>query len=226
MAGQAKGKQPTLTASEARAFYDRFGKKQDSQGFYEDPALADLIAHAGFQVSRKIFEFGCGTGKFAERLLAEYLPSSATYSGCDASSTMVELAVQRLKGYAERAQVVQSDGTVRFPLPDDSVDHVVSTYVFDLLSGEDINMAFAEAHRVLASKGKLCLASLTNGITISSRLVTFIWSKLFHMRASLVGGCRPILLEQYVDARRWRLEYRNILTPFGVPSEIVILVRR
>jgi ubiquinone/menaquinone biosynthesis C-methylase UbiE len=225
MAGQTKGKQSTLTASEARAFYDKFGKKQDSQGFYEDPALEELIAHAGFQDSRKIFEFGCGTGKFAERLLAEYLPSSATYLGCDASSTMVELAVQRLKGYAERAQVVQSDGTVHFPLDDDSVDHVVSTYVLDLLPGEDIKMVFDEAHRVLTPEGKLCLASLTKGTTLPSRLVIFIWSTLFHMRASLVGGCRPILLEQYVDSRRWRMEYRNILTPFGVPSEVVILVK-
>jgi len=37
-----------LTSSEARAYYDKFGKKQDTQGFYEDPALDDLIAHAGF----------------------------------------------------------------------------------------------------------------------------------------------------------------------------------
>jgi ubiquinone/menaquinone biosynthesis C-methylase UbiE len=115
---------------------------------------------------------------------------------------------------------------VHFPLPDDSVDHVVSTYVLDLLSDEDIEMVFAEAHRVLTSEGKLCLASLTKGVTVSSRLVTFIWLKIFHLRASLVGGCRPIRLEPYMDARHWRLEYRNILTPFGVPSEVVILVKR
>jgi ubiquinone/menaquinone biosynthesis C-methylase UbiE len=220
------GKKSTLTASEAQAFYDKFGKKQDSQGFYEDPALEDLIAHAGFQVSHKIFEFGCGTGKFAERLLAEYLPSSATYLGCDVSSTMVELAGQRLRDYAERAKVVQSNGTVHFPIPDDSVDHVVSTYVLDLLSEENIKMVFAEAHRVLTAEGKLCLASLTKGTTILSRLVTSIWSTIFRMRASLVGGCRPIRLEPYVDTQRWRMEYRNILTPFGVPSEVVILVKK
>lgn len=220
------GKKSTLTASEARKFYDRFGRKQDSQGFYEDPAVEDLIAHAGFQGSRKIFEFGCGTGKFAERLLAEYLPSSATYLGCDVSSTMVDLAVQRLRGYAERARVVQSDGIVHFPLDDDSVDHVVSTYVLDLLSDEDIKVVFAEAHRVLTSEGRLCLAGLTRGITIPSRMVSFIWLKVFRMRALLVGGCRPIRLEPFIDTRRWRLEYRNVLTPFGVPSEVVILVKR
>ena len=62
-------KQTTLTPSEARTFYDKFGEKQDTQGFYENPALEDLIVHADFQHAQKVFEFGCGTGKFAERLL-------------------------------------------------------------------------------------------------------------------------------------------------------------
>jgi hypothetical protein len=35
-----------LTRSQAQRFYDRFGKKQDAQAFYEDAALDDLIAHA------------------------------------------------------------------------------------------------------------------------------------------------------------------------------------
>ena len=83
-----------LTVSEAQAYYNRFGKKQDSQGFYEDPVLDDLIAHASFQEAQRVFEFGCGTGKFAARLLAEYLPASATYLGCDVSPVMIGLAAQ------------------------------------------------------------------------------------------------------------------------------------
>src|SRR5215470_1867027 len=39
----------TLTTSEARAFYDSFGAKQDMQAFYEDRALGPLIAHSDFQ---------------------------------------------------------------------------------------------------------------------------------------------------------------------------------
>ena len=221
-----RGKQLTLTPSEARAFYDKFGKKQDAQGFYEDSALEDLTAHAGFQVSRRIFEFGCGTGKFAERLLAEYMSSSATYFGCDVSSTMIDLATQRLRHYADRANVARSDGTVNFPIQDESVDHVVSNYVLDLLSEKDIKMVFTEAHRVLTFGGRLCVVSLTKGVTVSSRLVSSIWATVFHMRASLVGGCRPIHLEPFVDSRCWRLEYRNVPTPFGVPSEVIVLVKK
>ena len=35
---------PTLTTSEAKRLYDRFGAKQDKQDFYEAPAIAFLLA--------------------------------------------------------------------------------------------------------------------------------------------------------------------------------------
>ncbi len=128
----------TLKPPEAKIFYDQFGAKQDTQSFYEDPALDDLIAHAHFDEAEHIFEFGCGTGRFAARLLKEYLPATAGYQGVDLSPTMVKLAKERLSPYTARAQVSQSAGSVTFPLPDHSVDRVLSTYVLDLLPDMDI----------------------------------------------------------------------------------------
>jgi predicted TPR repeat methyltransferase len=60
-------KHTTLIASEVEAYSNRFGKNLDSRGSYEDPALNEVIAHASFQNAERIFEFGCETGKFAER---------------------------------------------------------------------------------------------------------------------------------------------------------------
>jgi ubiquinone/menaquinone biosynthesis C-methylase UbiE len=62
-----------LKPSEAKAFYDRFGKKQDDQSFYEDLATDDLIAHARLGEAEKVLEFGCGTGRFAYRILEPIL---------------------------------------------------------------------------------------------------------------------------------------------------------
>jgi ubiquinone/menaquinone biosynthesis C-methylase UbiE len=219
-------KQTVLNASEAQAYYDHFGRKQDSQGFYEDPALDELIAHADFQSAEALFEFGCGTGKFAMRLLEEYLSSSATYSGCDISPVMVNLAKQRITSYADRASVVRSDGAVHFQLSDQSVDYVVSNYVLDLLSEDDARLLFTEAHRVLKPGGKVCLVSLTKGSTLPSKIVSSVWKGVFRLRPSLVGGCRPIIFEPYVDQECWLYEYRNVVTAFGVPSEVLILTRR
>jgi SAM-dependent methyltransferase len=216
-------KRSALTAAEARRFYDRFGAKEDSQGFYGNPALDDLLAHAGFESARAVFEFGCGTGKLAARLLGEFLPPSATYLGSDVSPVMVALAERRLKRYGARARVVQTDGSARFPIPDRSVDRVVSTYVLDLLSEEDTRVVFAEARRALAPDGRLCLASLTAGKTGFSRVVTYLWTALFRASPSLIGGCRPVILERYLDRERWRVEHKKVVAPFGVPSEVLVL---
>ncbi len=211
-----------LTREQARKFYDRFGKKQDSQAIYEDAALADLVAHAAFDQAHSVFELGCGTGRFAFGLLAEQLPAAATYRGIDLSRTMVGLASQRLTPYAERATVTQTDGDMHFPLPPAAVDRVVSTYVLDLLSETDIRLAIAEARRVLAPGGKLCLVSLTQGQGLGERLVTGLWSALFRLHGGLVGGCRPIRLEPFLERRLWVVEYRNLVSRFGVPSEVLI----
>ena len=216
-------RQSVLSSTEVQAYYDHFGSKQDSQGFYEDPAVDDLINHSDFEEAQRVLELGCGTGKLAARLLAQQLPASATYLGYDLSPTMVGLATHRLKGYGERARVAHSDANLKFPLPDHSVDRVVCCYVLDLLSEDDIRRFFAEAYRVLDPAGRLCLASLTHGVTLASRMVSSLWMTVFRLRPSLVGGCRPIRLDPYVDSERWQVEHRRVLTPFGVPSEVLVL---
>ena len=65
---------PVLTHDEARRVYDRIGAGQDSQAFYEDRATRLLIRHGAFERARSVLEFGCGTGRFAARLLARHLP--------------------------------------------------------------------------------------------------------------------------------------------------------
>jgi ubiquinone/menaquinone biosynthesis C-methylase UbiE len=211
-----------LKPSQAKSFYDRFGKKQDKQSFYENPALVDLSAHASFSEARKVFEFGCGTGRFAASLLSEHLPAEATYVGSDLSRTMVDLATERLAIYRERARVVQSDGTVLLHVPDYSVDRVISTYVLDLLSEADIEKFFLEAYRILNVGGKVCLVGLTKGSTLLSHLVVAMWTIVFRVQASLVGGCRPISLEQYINPNLWEMEYQNVVIAYGVPSEVLV----
>jgi ubiquinone/menaquinone biosynthesis C-methylase UbiE len=212
-----------LSPSAAQAYYDRFGKKQDSQSFYEDPALNDLVAHASFQDSRCVFEFGCGTGKFAGRILEKFMLPSASYFGCDISPVMIGLAKRRLEIYGERVQVVLSDGAVRFPLPEHSVDRVVSSYVLDLLSEADIERFFSESHRVMMPGGKICIASLTRGVNVPSRIVSSLWMSVFRLSPALVGGCRPIHVDDFVNPKEWQVVHRRVVTPFGVPSEVLIL---
>jgi ubiquinone/menaquinone biosynthesis C-methylase UbiE len=215
-----------LTQSEARAFYDRFGARQDTQAFYEDPATEALIAHAAFSEARVVFECGCGTGRFAAELLSKHLASAATYVGTELSSTMLELARERLEPYGERVRLEHAAGKLQFPVADQSVDRVVANYVLDLLSDADIRQVVAEARRILRPGGKLCLVSLTHGVSVTSRLVIALWSAAFRLKPSLVGGCRPIELVDYLDRDIWSIDHRQVVTPYGVSSEVLVAGRR
>ena len=89
--------QATLSHAAARALYDRIGRWQDTQRFYEDYATADVIAHADLRHARSVFEFGVGTGRIAERLLRDELPATARYRGIDISATMVALPTDSIR---------------------------------------------------------------------------------------------------------------------------------
>jgi hypothetical protein len=57
-----------LSHEQAKRFYDHMGAKQDTQWFYERPALADLVANLELAGAEMLIEFGCGTGRFVEEL--------------------------------------------------------------------------------------------------------------------------------------------------------------
>jgi len=100
----------TLAPDQARRVYDRIGSLQDSQAFYEDRATDLLVEYGEFASARRVFEFGCGTGRFAARLLAQELPFEAAYDAVDLSPNMVRLAKERLAPFAPRVRVEVSDG--------------------------------------------------------------------------------------------------------------------
>ncbi len=215
-----------LTHEQARAFYDRLGARQDSQRFYEDAATRELVRHAGFETARAVVEFGCGTGRFAEGLLAERLPAATSYLALDVSTTMVGLARERLGRFGPRVEVRQTDGSPRIDAAPGTFDRFVSNYVLDLLAEPEIHALLAEAHRVLAPQGLLALASLGHGTGPVTRLVERAWTGLHRVRPAWLGGCRPIDLRAFVDAPRWAERHRSVVCRFGLCSEVLVAERR
>jgi SAM-dependent methyltransferase len=210
-----------LSHDEARDFYDRFGRKQDLQRFYEDPAIDALLRQADFETAHAVVELGCGTGRLAARLLRERLPADATYVGFDISQTMVELARSRVEPWADRAKVQRTAGAPTLPVSDGVCDRFLSTYVLDLLGEEELRGTLSEARRLLAPGGLLCLASLTYGETIRSRLVSGVWTAIHSVSPRLVGGCRPLHLEAYTGSD-WRILHREVVCAFGICTEVLI----
>lgn len=213
---------PVLRTEQAKAYYDWFGAKQDSQAFYERSALELLVAHGAFDSAAAVFEFGCGTGRFALDLLQHHLPGTASYRGTDISTTMVEIARGRLAVFGERANVSLSAGAVVIPLEDHCVDRVVSTYVLDLLPPEATREFLDEARRVLRADGLLCLVGITRGTTLLSRAVMGAWQWLFDRKPSWVGGCRPTQLKTQIPVSGWTIRFHEVVVAWGIASEVVV----
>jgi ubiquinone/menaquinone biosynthesis C-methylase UbiE len=181
-----------------------------------------MIDHSGFPIAHAVLEFGCGTGRIAERLLNDFMPSDARYLGLDISTTMVTLARERLERFGARAEVRLADGSASIDAPDGSFDRFVSNYVLDLMSRDVIRTVVAEAYRVLEPDGLLCLVSLTHGRTAVSRFVSGLWSRVHRMRPSIVGGCRPIELADFVGEPDWRIVHSAFVSSLGFPSEVIV----
>lgn len=216
-----------LDAGQARRFYDRVGRWQDTQRFYEHAVIARLVAAGDFAGARAVFELGCGTGRFADSLLARELSGDARYLGVDVSPVMVTAARRRLARWESRAEIRLLDPpALVLPGADASFDRFVAAYVFDLLSDGDASALIAEAHRLLAPGGLLALASLTPGITPTSRVIANGWGAIARRSPRLVGGCRPIELRDLVEPRLWTLRKQDVVVSWGVPSEALVAVRR
>ena len=186
----------------------------------------DEIAWRGdFYNAAAVLEFGCGTGRFAARLLETKLPASATYLGLDVSSTMVGLTREALAPWHGRARVELSDGSTTLPVADGEFDRFLSTYVLDLLSPSDSARLLEEAHRVLRPGGLLALASLTPGSTPPSRALAGLWKGLWRIDPRAVGGCRPVELAALVAPECWRVRDRLTVTKWALSSEVLVAER-
>jgi ubiquinone/menaquinone biosynthesis C-methylase UbiE len=216
-----------LDAEGARRFYDRLGRWQDTQRLYEHAATRRLVRGASLGTAHSVFELGCGTGRFAAGLLRDELAGDARYVGVDVSPVMVAFARDRLAPWTGRAEVRLLEAPARaLAGADGSFDRFLATYVFDLLSDDDSRALIGEARRLLAPAGLLGLVSLTHGTTTASKALSGVWGALATRSPELVGGCRPIELQDLLDSVRWALVRREVVTRWGVPSEVIVAARR
>lgn len=211
-----------LSHQQARRVYDRIGALQDTQAFYEEPATRVLLGHGDFTSAAAVFEFGCGTGRFAERLLTDFLPADATYRAVDISPKMVRLAEKRLEQFGDRVSVVLSDGGAPDAEAAGFYDRFVSNYVLELLPEDEIRSILRTARRMLRPEGSVCLTSLSTGIGPLSRAVADAWTWLQRRWPSMVGGCKPIDLLPLLPPPDWRIMFHQKVVAFGVTSEVLV----
>jgi SAM-dependent methyltransferase len=183
--------------------YDRFGRLQDSQRFYEDGPVRLMVEQADLTHASAVFELGCGTGRVAQHLLKYVLPPDCTYVGVDVSPRMVDLSRERLRRWADRVTVSRVDGRLPLPADEGTVDRFLSTYVFDLLDPADAAATVQDAARIVVDGGLLALVSLAPADHGPRRWVSRAWTAVWDRWPGLVGGCRPLSLHGLIGPEWW-----------------------
>lgn len=206
-------------------YYDRWGARQDSQAYYESPIFNHILETVPVHAGASIFELGCGTGMFAHALMTRFAQQNIHYTATDLSLNMVKLARQRLAPWQKRITIRHSDAQPVIPAETDSLSHVVSTYVLDILTERQIRAFLSDSHRVLEHGGFLIVAGISPGFNLRTRLRMRFWQWQYDNNPLRVGGCRPMHLQPLLSTQAWKLNQHHRFASRGVSSELLIVTK-
>ncbi len=194
-------------AAAVTRLFDRLSGVYDTalvQSVMYRPPQDEIIAELGRRRARRIADVGCGTGILATRIWSE-LPVEVVY-GCDASEGM--LAHARARTDAVTWLLARSE---KLPLPDDSLDAVVSSHAFHFF---DQPAALTEFHRVLAPGGCVIVVIVNPRTRFGSRMTSLSTGRAGHFPDE--RSMRRLMLDAgfaTVDQRRVRRGSVGVLSP-------------
>lgn len=198
--------------------YDRLGRLYDLASLVEARARGIALGRLEPQPGARLLNVGCGTG-LGSRQIEARLPPQASLISIDLSCTMVRLTKSRVA-----SPVLQAD-LLHLPLLRKSVDWLWSAFVLDLLPATALEPALQEYRRVLDSRGRLFLLSMTGGVDPVSRTVIAIWEALYSIQPSLCAGCRPLDLCGTLEQIGFHILHQETVVQWGFPVQ-VLLARR
>ncbi len=213
-----------MSSDRLAKLYDRIGSLQDTQYFYEDPAMQVLLQFGDFGSACNVYEAGCGTGRVARMLLSQVFAPSCRYLGADLSAKMVTTAHEAIAPWSPRATVVRADVTTYHP-DDGPFDRVLSLFVVDLFDPQRIRAFLDRAYGALSDSGLLCIGGLAEGEGGAARLISEVWKRVHDVVPVVVGGCRPGSVIEELDRDRWRIVHVERRCSFGLCSEAAIAAK-
>jgi ubiquinone/menaquinone biosynthesis C-methylase UbiE len=143
---------PAMTRDWLLPLYDPFTKLLGVSRLHRR-----LVELAAIEPGHRVLEIGCGTGNLTLR--AQRMHPEADVVGIDPDP----LALERARRKAERAGLpVRWDRgkAGELPYPDESVDRVLSAFMFHHLDDTEKKSALAEVRRVLRPGGQLHLVDI------------------------------------------------------------------
>lgn len=157
---------------------------------------ANVAREAALEPGERVLDLGCGTGTLLAQLVAAQ--PQAQLTGVDPDPAVLARAARRLAGAPVPVTLLRA-GAQALPLPEDSVDVVVSTLVFHHLPDPVKDAAVAEVRRVLTQGGRFLLVDFgpaRDALTGALVRLGSLFDGRANMRAQLAGEL-PALLARH-----------------------------
>jgi ubiquinone/menaquinone biosynthesis C-methylase UbiE len=206
-----------ISREQTRQNYDRLSRWYDlfagSEVKFTDAGLQLLDVKSG----EYALEIGFGTGHSLLRLVRQ-TGQSGLAVGVELSPGMIAVARKRMQagGPEGCGHMIRGDGS-RLPFVLHSFEAVFLSFTLELFSETEIPVILAECHRVLKPEGRLGTVSLVKQDVLACRL--YEWG---HQRWPALLDCRPIDVQQNLEAGGFRIQAAKVVTMWGLPVEIVL----
>lgn len=204
----------TVSVRTARRIYDRWGARYDWFTFVEGRAKARAIKQLHLAPGLRVLNVGVGTGREQAQIEAGIAPHGVAI-GLDLSRGMLRVAHTRVRG-----PLCEADGH-DLPFAAACFDRLLCAYTLDLIPYADIPRWLAGFHRVLKPGGRLVLLTMTEGVTLTSKVFVALWKFAYAISPVVCSGCRPLQLSGLAQQAGFESVACEVIVQFGVPSELI-----
>lgn len=185
----------------------------------EDKAVKRALQLSGLHDGMDALEVAVGTGRLFAQIVARN--PHGRNEGIDLSAAMLARARKRLAETLAANWTLQTGSAFNLPYEDDSFDLVFNTYMLDLLPEEEFPKALGEFQRVLRPGGRLVLVTFGFG---QFRFKRF-WYWLAKTFPALLTNCRPVHVNDVIEALGLRITHAEPVSQNTFPSDIAIAVK-
>lgn len=227
--------------------FERAGRPTDASGMIEAVSTADRIRRAynlfsygygrvvsplehkprmlgleraALQPDDRVLEVAVGPGHSFVEILKR-VAADNTVCGVDLSPKMLEKTRRRAKAAGCANIDLREADARRLPFAADTFDVVYNSYMLDLIPLNDMPVVLGEFRRVLKPHGRLVLVNMSKNDADKRTWLERLYQLLPAASVPyLLGGCRPVLMEQRVIDSGF-VEVSREFISHVIPSEVV-----
>ena len=207
----------TLSQAEIPAVYDSLSKTYDIWGKLAETRVRNrAIELADITDGQNILEVAVGTGLGFYEIVRRN--PNGTNIGVDISTGMLKKAIKRLGKLPQANYELKVESAFNLEAADNYFDLLMNSYMFDLVSFDEMDSILDEFRRVLKENGKLIVVNMTEGKTLCSG----IYNLISRISPKSFGGCRAVKLSDKLKRHGFEIRTREYHQQLCFPSEVIL----